>query len=594
MGVVDIHKDGGLFYRGRYNPTVVDAIREIPGREWNPKDLIWTFPANRESLAVVTKFRDITVKPRVWDLIRGQEETLARAQQAKMDEKPEPVAEMPIKDVEPFAHQIKAFNMSMSLPHLGLLHEQGCGKTLTTVAILGRRFLDGEIKRVLIVAPLSVLQVWKNEFESKADYEVEVKLLIESMVRRGERLQEFSSDGLHVAITNYEAIWRSPFYDALMNWKADMIIADESQRIKGISTNQSKGMHRLSKNTRYTLEWQNKNRAIEKIVNNGQPYRMILTGTPVTASPLDFWSQYKFLDPNVFGGSYYAFARRYAVYGGYEGREIIGYQHKDELVQKAHSIAHRVSKMDALDLPPETNQELYCELEPQAMKTYKDMLDNNVAEIESELQDRGRLVATNVLTRLLRLQQITGGFIPRSDTDGEIVKVSDAKLNLLKETLTDLLVAGHKVVIFARFIPEIYEIKRMLEQPFKDVGQVDFGCIYGAVPYEERNANVARFQSDPDCRVFLAQIQTAGLGITLHAADKSILYSLDFNYANYDQCKARLHRIGQEKNVTHIHLLAKNTVDNSVYGVLKQKKSMADDVVDNWRKYLSGIDAEST
>lgn len=452
----------------------------------------------------------------------------------------------------------------------GILHEQGCGKSLTAISIMGAGFIKNKIKRVLIVAPVSVMAVWHNEFQY-ADFLYESKMLVESMVRRSERLNEYTGYcQLQVAITNYEAVWREPFFEALIKWKPDMVVCDESQKIKGVSTSQSKAMRKIGDHAKY---------------------RMILTGTPVTATPLDFWAQYRFLDPNIFGKSYFAFARRYAVFGGYENREIVAYQNKDELVMKAHSIAHRVTKADALDLPEQIDQVMYCELEPKAQKAYDEMVRVNVAEIQEIIDnshESGRLVANNVLTRLLRLQQITGGFVPRSQTDGEVVQVSTAKLDLLKEILTDTLVAGHKIVVFVRFLPEIHAIMEMLDTTrFEGTGKVQYSYIYGAVPYDERNVMVAQFQTDPAVRVFVAQIQTAGLGITLHAADISIFYSLDYNFANWDQCKARIHRIGQGKKVTHIHLLAKKTVDNAVYGVLKQKRSIAEDVVDNWRKYLT-------
>ena len=148
-----------------------------------------------------------------------------------------------------------------------------------------------------------------------------------------------------------------------------MIIADESQKIKGPSTKQSKGMHRLGEVAKYKL---------------------ILTGTPVTASPMDFFSQYKFLDPDIFGKSYYAFRNRYAVMGGYKNKQVVGYQNKDELIRKAHSIAYRITKAEALDLPETVDQELYCSLEHKANQYYQEMVNFNVAQIEAENKQGGK------------------------------------------------------------------------------------------------------------------------------------------------------------------------------------------------------------
>jgi len=270
---------------------------------------------------------------------------------------------------------------------------------------------------------------------------------------------------LQVAVVNYEATWRME--ETLARWKPDMIICDESQRIKTPSAKQSKTMHRLGRLAKY---------------------RLILTGTPVSQGPLDFFSQYKFLDPSIFGNSYYAFRARYAIMGGFENRQIIGYKNLPELIRKAHSIAFRVTKEEALDLPPFTDQVLYCELERKAMSIYTQLKKESVAELSAEKV----LTATNVLSRLLRLSQLTGGYL--GDGEGGIEEVSRAKMNLLDETLDDLLGAGKKVIVFARFLPEIAAIRKLLEKK-----GILYEWIAGEVKMEERGEAVRRFQEDVNC-----------------------------------------------------------------------------------------------
>jgi len=420
----------------------------------------------------------------------------------------------------------------------------------------------------MIAAPLSVVPVWEREFKDYADFKVEVKVLTGSIKKRIEALQQWKDpDALQVIVINYEGAWRKGMFEELVKWQPDLMIADESQRIKNHGTKQSKALHKLGDRTRC---------------------KMILTGTPVTAGPLDFFSQYRFLDPNVFGKAYYPFRNRYAVMGGFEGKQVIGYKNKEELVRKAHSIAHRVTKEEALDLPDQIDQDLYCTLEPKAEKSYREMLNINVAQLETERKDKGQITASNALSCLLRLQQIVGGFVPKDGAEqGDYLQVSTAKLTLLKETLNDLIGAGHKVVVFARFRPEIEAIMAMLDsESFNGVGRVRYSHIYGSVPQNQRGEMVHEFQTDPEVRVFIAQVQTAGLGITLHAADTAIFYSADFSYANYDQCRARIHRIGQQNKVNYLHLIAKDTVDEKIYKAIKTKKSIADDVVDNWQSYF--------
>jgi len=532
--------------------------KTIPGYKWDRTRKRWTYPVHPDTIRHIRETFplaniDLDVIEAVATLVKQQEQ--ADLLKAAGWEAADPLETMPIK-AKPFRHQILGYNLGITIPAVALLMEQGCGKTLTSIAIAGRRFQRGEVQRVLVCAPTSMVPVWPKEFEQYADFPHDVRAL-EGPVKERERiLADWKTDPntLQVAIINYEATWRME--DAITRWKPDMIICDESQRIKTPGAKQSKTLHRLGKLAKY---------------------RLILTGTPVTQSPLDFFSQYKFLDPSIFGDSYYAFKARYAVeqpIGDTRAKKVIGYKNLGELVKKAHSVAFRVTKAEALDLPEQVDQVLYATLEPKAQKLYNQMLRESVAELSEEKT----IAAPNILSKLLRLSQLAGGF---AGEGGEVEQVSNAKLSLLKEALDDLLGAGKKVVIFARFIPEIEAILELLKEC--DVG---YSWIAGAVPQSERGPAVERFQKDEDCRVFVAQLQTAGLGITLTAADTAIFYSLDYSYANYEQCRARIHRIGQRNTCTYIHLIARGTVDEDVMEALRRKKNVADLVVDRWKEIL--------
>lgn len=399
------------------------------------------------------------------------------------------------------------------------------------------------------MAPASVTPVWETEFAIHAAYPVEARVMEGTIAKRAEELLAWPEpeDKVQVSIWNYEAFWRAE--DAIRKWRPDMLILDEVQKCKTPSTQQSKAAARLGKICRY---------------------RLGLTGTPVTQSPLDLFGEYRAIAPTIFGNSYYTFRARYAILGGYSGREVVAYQNLPELIRKAHSIAFRVTKAEALDLPEQIDQTLYCDLEPKAMRLYRQLQRESVVQLSEERV----ITAANILARLLRLSQIAGGFL-----DGALV--SSAKLALLEEVLDDLLAAGKKVVVFARFLPEIAAIRKLLEKQ-----RIGYAWITGEVPMAARGEEVRRFQEDPDCWVFVAQIQTAGLGITLTAADTAVFYSLDYSYANLAQAKARLHRISQRNAVTYLHLVARGTVDEKVLAILQTKKSVADVVVDGWREFL--------
>jgi SNF2 family DNA or RNA helicase len=396
--------------------------------------------------------------------------------------------------------------------------------------------------------------VWEKEFDAYSTVRHLVKILQGTMEQRKAMLRDLNKveGSLLIAVINYEAMWR--LEEVLTDWRPDMNIADESQRIKNPTAKQSKAMHELGRLAKY---------------------RLILTGTPVSNTPLDFWSQYKFLDPSIFEKSYYAFRNHYAAFGGYGGYELVAYKHLDELTRKAHSIAHRVTKAQALDLPERIDQYLYCDLEASAERVYKQLVRDKVAELSAA----AKVTAPQVVTQMLRLSQLTGGYL-RPDDSEQVLKVSSAKIGLLRETLEDLLDAGEKVVIFCRFLAEIGEIGGIATEL---VGSDGWCGIWGEIPGDRRGEAVRRFQEDSEVRIFIAQIQTAGAGITLHAASNAIFYSLDYSYNNYDQAKARIHRIGQHHPCTYMHLVVRGSIDEQVIGALAEKRSIADDVVDNWR-----------
>ena len=218
----------------------------------------------------------------------------------------------------------------------GLLFEMGCGKTLTAIAIAGAAYQEGRIDKVLIVAPTSVVAVWPKEFQEYADFKYTCKSLLGEKRQRLKQIDDllkFPFKAMKVAVINYESTWRDGIIEKLLEYDADLIIADESQRIKTPNAEQSKAMHRLGDKARYKL---------------------ILSGTPVQTAAIDIWSQYRFLDKSIFGENFFQFRNRYAIMGGYGNKQIVGYKDLDGLIKKEHSIAFRVTKEEALDLPEQT------------------------------------------------------------------------------------------------------------------------------------------------------------------------------------------------------------------------------------------------
>ncbi len=432
------------------------------------------------------------------------------------------------------------------------LMDMGTGKTITTIAVAGTLFKEGHIKRLLVVAPKSIVNVWEQEFDKFAAFPYTLVVLDGDGNKKSDTIRHMGSVGLSVIVVNYESCWR--LETDIARWKPDMIVCDESSKIKNPQAKCSKALHRLGKSSGYNL---------------------ILTGTPITNSPLDFFSQYKFLDEDIFGGSFYGFRGKYAILGGYQNHQIVGYKKLAELVQKAHSVAYRIRIDEAVELPEFIDEVRPVVLEKKAQQLYDGIDQDSFAELMS-----GEVTARNVLTRLLRLSQCTGGFI-RDDNNGIVQEVSRAKLEALEDIVDGCLEEGKKVVVFARFVPEIDSIAKMLEK--KNIG---YSLIKGDVT--DRAEQVTAFQTDPNIKVFIGQLQTTGMGLTLTAGTVVVYYSLDFSYANYEQSRARVRRIGQTKRGVYIHLVCKDTIDEKVMAALKQKADVSKLLVDDYKKLIGG------
>ena len=441
--------------------------------------------------------------------------------------------------------------------------DMGCGKTLTAISVAGAGYQMGKVAKVLIVAPTSVCAVWPKEFQEYADFRYTIRTLLGDKAKRIKELDDlerFPFPSLKVAVINYESTWREGIFERLMQYDADLIIADESQRIKTHDAEQSKAMHKLGDQARY---------------------KMILSGTPVQNDAIDIFSQYRFLDPTVFGFNFYPFRSRYAVMGGFNRKQIVGYRNLDQLIKKEHSIAYRVTKEEAIDLPEQTFENRYITLNRKERGLYDQLRRSSVAELEGG----GTITATTVLTRLLRLQQFTGGFLVEDDADRPQL-VSRGKLDALADILQDYVIDGRKkLVIFARFIPEVMEIIKLSESILCKSGKKTV-AIYGEIKKESRGDIVRQFQEDPDTMVFVGQIDTAGTGITLTAANTCVYYSVNFNFATYSQSLSRIHRIGQRNLCTYIHLVTEKTADEMILSALAKKEDLAKTVVDTWRDYF--------
>jgi SNF2 family DNA or RNA helicase len=302
-------------------------------------------------------------------------------------------------------------------------------------------------------------------------------------------------------------------------------------------------------------------------------YKRILTGSPVTKSPLDLFTQCYFLDPWLLDHqSFYSFKTRYAItkqinVSGRMVHLVIGYRNLGELSDKLKPFSFRVLKDDCLDLPPKTFMKRIIQLSPEQKKVYEQMKKMALAVLN------GKMVTTaTVLTQLMRLHQITCGHFKSDDGDTQILK--SERLDELLDVLDE--VEG-KAVIWAHYR---YDIEVIVEAIKKRYGDNTVVTYYGDTSTDDRQKAIKLIQNpNSPVRFIVGTPQTGGYGITLTGASTMIYYSNGYDLEKRQQSEARIDRIGQEKPMTYIDIIAEGTVDEKIVDALRKKVDIASKVM---------------
>ena len=381
--------------------------------------------------------------------------------------------------------------------------EMGTGKTKTTIDNIGYLFLKKRIDSALIVAPKSVYTVWKNEIETHLPEEID-KLIYAWKVDKPKALKNFitKKGPLKFFLINVEALSTKKGLEIcnkyLLNQPNNIMVIDESTTIKNPKAKRTKNI--------LALRWRAR-------------MRRILTGSPVTKSPLDLYTQCAFLDPQLLGfTSFYAFRNRYCnfeeVYVA-QGETIsvpTSFKNLEELEHKLKHFSYRVTKDECLDIPDKLYQIRTVKLEGEQKRAYQSLRMNALALLEE-----GTISVHNQLTEILRLHQLANGHC--KDDNGGMMQFENPKLKAMLEILEE---TEDKVIIWATYIHNINEIVVALTKKY---GKESVVQMYGAITVEDRNEAVDRFQNDPTCRFFVANPVTGGYGLTLTAAKYVIYYS---------------------------------------------------------------------
>jgi SNF2 family DNA or RNA helicase len=302
-------------------------------------------------------------------------------------------------------------------------------------------------------------------------------------------------------------------------------------------------------------------------------YRRILTGSPVTKSPLDLYKQCEFLDPWLLGhSSYYTFRTRYAKmatanFGGRSVQIVVGYKNLEELSEKLKPFSFRILKEECLDLPAYTYQKRIIQLTPDQQRLYDQMKRMALA-----IKDGETMSTATALVQLMRLQQITCGHF-KSDT-GEVYEIKNDRVNALIDVLNE---AQGKVVIWAHWRNDIETIVKHVKKTFGDNSYVTY---YGDTSTEDRQKAIQEIQ-DPnsDVRFIIGTPQTGGYGITLTEADTMVYYSNGYDLEKRTQSEARINRIGQKRKMTYVDIICEKTVDEKIVKALRKKINIASKIM---------------
>jgi len=453
---------------------------------------------------------------------------------------------------KPYEHQRIALERSYNKTNYGYFMEMGCGKSKVLIDNVAWLYEQKKIDTVVIVAPKGVYRNWQvSEIPAHLREDIEHEVYVwnpnpnkDQQRHLKEGIEERKK--LRIFLVNVEGFATTKvrkYMEMFVRGSSFLLAVDESTTIKNPKAKRTKALVAIGKSA---------------------SFRRILTGSPVTKSPMDLYSQCGFMDTELLGhDSYYSFQGRYAItrtqrMGSHSFQQIVGYRNLEELSTKLDSFSYRVTKDEALDLPAKIYTVREVNLNDKQREYYMSLKKAAIV-----LLGDGELVsAPAVMTQLLRLQQVLCGHLKTDD--GELVEFKTNRITALLETVEEM---SGKVIIWSRFRYDIIKITEELKKVYGCDSTVNY---FGDTSDSDRQAAIRRFQFE-DARFFVANPQTAGFGLTLTAATNVIYYANDFNLETRIQSEDRCHRIGQHHPVTYVDLVTRGSIDEYIVRSLRAK-----------------------
>ena len=463
---------------------------------------------------------------------------------------------------EPYEHQKDALKKCWNKESFAIFAEMGTGKTKIALDNACILYNKGKIDRLLVIAPKGTYMNWvEQEIPTHVPDYIEKDILAwkpnitEKYEMQLKAIRNVENFKLKIFVMNVESLStkKGCYYAKLFLTGKSMMIVDESTTIKNPQAKRTKNVLGLAREAKY---------------------RRILTGSPVTQSPMDLWAQMDFLDPEILGqSSFYAFRTKYAVMitanaagGTHKYQKIVKFRNLAQLGNLVSPHSYRILKKDCLDLPEKTFTKRIVELSEEQQKAYNEMKTSAITVLKGQPS-----TAVNVLTQLIRLHQITCGHMKTDD--GEVINLKNSRLEELMQILSE---TTGKAIIWANYIHDILNIEAAIK---KEYGPTSYCTYYGATKQEDRQRCIYDFQNKKnDCRFFIGNTQTGGYGITLTAASTVIYYSNNYDLEKRIQSEDRAHRIGQKNPVLYIDLVAKKTVDEKIIQALRNKVNIAREI----------------
>jgi SNF2 family DNA or RNA helicase len=423
---------------------------------------------------------------------------------------------------EPWRHQRDACDWVCKRRSSMLALDMGTGKTLTAIMATCKK--DSLVSTVLL---------------GKGSTKIRAAKFKKAMLTR-------PKGAPLIFVTNYDSVWRGELAKVIGSHKWKAIILDESHRIKSPGGKASRWLASLAR-------------------ANPQARLLCLTGTPMPHSPLDLYGQFRFLDPSVFGTSFARMRARYAECDPMFPSKVRKWLRQDELAAILDRNSFRVTADEVLDLPDAMHERIQVSLTPKERRFYDSLEGEMVAAIEG-----GHVVVSNALTKLLRLQQATGGHSVIETGDGPATVYLDgtpSKRSAFEGWLEDIHI-NEPVVVFCRFRSDIHDVIAACKAT---------GRTYAELSGEKNQ--LAEWQSG-EFDVIVVQIQSGGVGVDLTRAAYCVYYSLGYSLGDYEQSLARLRRPGQTRCVRYYHLVAEDTIDEEVYKALSNRRDVVNHVLE--------------